>query len=73
KERYYSMKGNGNAKNNKGGAAPKGNQNARTHGLYSKYLPDDTIEIISMMDQQEPTDLIWGQIQIQYAAIIRAQ
>ncbi|HAA3503498.1 TPA_asm: TerS, partial [Listeria monocytogenes] len=63
----------GNAKNNKGGAAPKGNQNARTHGLYSKYLPDDTIDIISMMDQQEPADLIWGQIQIQYAAIIRAQ
>ncbi|EAC7079376.1 TerS [Listeria monocytogenes] len=73
KERYYSMKGNGNAKNNKGGAAPKGNQNARTHGLYSKYLPDDTIDIISMMDHQEPADLIWGQIQIQYAAIIRAQ
>ncbi|EKZ4475199.1 TerS, partial [Listeria monocytogenes] len=32
-----------------------------------------TIDIISMMDQQEPADLIWGQIQIQYAAIIRAQ
>ncbi|EOB3119977.1 phage terminase small subunit, partial [Listeria monocytogenes] len=54
-------------------AAPKGNQNARTHGLYSEYLPDDTIDIISMMNQQEPADLIWGQIQIQYAAIIRAQ
>ncbi|MGY6209899.1 phage terminase small subunit [Cytobacillus firmus] len=66
-------KGNINAKGNRGGAAPKRNSNAVTHGFFSKYLPDETIEIIEQMNEHSPTDLIWDQIQIQYAAIIRAQ
>lgn len=66
-------KGNINAKGNRGGAAPKGNQNAKTHGLFAKYIPRETLEIMGMLDQKDPADLIWDQIQIQYAAIIRSQ
>jgi uncharacterized protein YjcR len=66
-------KGNINAKGNRGGAAPKGNSNAVTHGFFSKFLPDETIEIMEQMQEHSPADLIWNQIQIQYAAIIRAQ
>ncbi|MBT2661934.1 phage terminase small subunit [Bacillus sp. ISL-45] len=66
-------KGNINAKGNSGGAAPKGNQNAMTHGFYSKFLPAETLEIMEAMQERTAADLIWDQIQIQYAAIIRAQ
>jgi len=65
--------GNINAKGNKGGAAPKGNQNALKHGFFSKYIPQETLEIMGMLDEKSPADLIWDQIMIQYAAIIRAQ
>jgi uncharacterized protein YjcR len=66
-------KGNINAKGNKGGAAPKGNSNAVTHGLFSKFLPEESLEIMNHMQKHSPADLIWDQILIQYAAIIRAQ
>ncbi|PAD67017.1 hypothetical protein CHH83_20840 [Bacillus sp. 7586-K] len=65
-------KGNINAKGNEGGA-PKGNQNAVTHGFFSKFLPPETLEIMESMQERTAADLIWDQIQIQYAAIIRAQ
>ncbi|MEH7521999.1 phage terminase small subunit [Bacillus sp. JJ1503] len=65
-------KGNKNALGNEGGA-PKGNQNAVTHGFFSKFLPAETLEIMEQMQEHSPSDLIWDQIQIQYAAIIRAQ
>ncbi|MED4342405.1 phage terminase small subunit [Bacillus licheniformis] len=65
--------GNMNALGNKGGAAPKGNQNAVTHGFFSKFLPEETLEIMEEIQERSPVDMIWDQIQIQYAAIIRAQ
>ena len=65
--------GNINAKGNKGGAAPKGNQNALKHGFFSKYIPQETLEIMGMLEEKSPADLIYDQIMIQYAAIIRAQ
>ncbi|KUL16183.1 MULTISPECIES: phage terminase small subunit [Bacillus] len=65
--------GNMNALGNKGGAAPKGNQNAVTHGFFSKFLPEETLEIMEEIQERSPADMIWDQIQIQYAAIIRAQ
>ncbi|MGG3677501.1 phage terminase small subunit [Heyndrickxia faecalis] len=65
--------GNINAKGNKGGAAPKGNQNALKHGFFSKYIPEETLEIMGMLEEKSPADLIYDQIMIQYAAIIRSQ
>lgn len=65
-----SMLGNQNAK---GHGAPRKNNNAVKHGFFSKYLPADTLEIMEIMNEFSAADLIWDQIQIQYAAIIRAQ
>lgn len=64
-------KGNINAKGNSGGAALKGNSNAVTHGLFAKFLPDETLEIMEHINECSPKELIWDQIQ--YATIIRAQ
>ncbi|MFJ8266803.1 phage terminase small subunit [Peribacillus asahii] len=70
KQKRGAPKGSRNAK---GHGAPKQNQNAVTHGFFSKFLPPETLEIIESMNERSPADLIWDQIQIQYAAIIRAQ
>ena len=63
---------NKNAVGNDGGA-PEQNKNAEKYGFFSKYLPDETREIFSAIEQADPLDLLWHQIQIAYAAIIRAQ
>lgn len=76
KERYQTLKGNKSAKGNKGNdqaSPPLRNQNARTHGLFAKYLPDETKEIMDELSISEPADIIWNNIMIQYTAIIRAQ
>ncbi|MGE7984917.1 phage terminase small subunit [Lysinibacillus fusiformis] len=68
--------GNANAignRGNKNASAPKQNSNALTHGFFQKFLPEETLEIMEAMNERSPADLIWDQIQIQYAAIIRAQ
>src|SRR5699024_652399 len=52
---------------------PKENQNAKKHGFFSKYIPQETLEIMNGMGEVSPAELKWDQIQIQNAAIIRAQ
>src|SRR5690625_2816495 len=52
---------------------PKRNQNAKRHGFFSKHIPKETLEIIDSLGEVSHADLIWDQITIQYAAIIRAQ
>nr|WP_308743215.1 phage terminase small subunit [uncultured Anaerocolumna sp.] len=64
--------GNKNAVGNNGGA-PEQNKNAEKHGFFSKYLPEDTFSIIQEIQQKDPLDILWENIQIAYAAIIRAQ
>lgn len=56
-----------------GGTGPPGNKNAEKYGFFSKYLPEETREIFSAIEQADPLDLLWHQIQIAYAAIVRAQ
>lgn len=58
---------------NKNATGPPGNKHAEKYGFFSKYLPEETREIFSAIDQADPLDLLWHQIQIAYAAIIRAQ
>lgn len=72
KKRSEKLRGNQNAVGNEGGP-PERNKNAVTHGLFANWLPDETNQIINSMANRSPADLIWDQIQIQYAAIIRAQ
>ncbi len=66
-------KGNQYAKGNRGGHAPPGNHNAMTHGLFAKYLPAETLEIAEELTEVSPVDILWGNICIKYAAILRAQ
>lgn len=63
--------GNQNAKGH-GGTGPPGNNNAEKYGFFRKYLPEETVSIIEEMPK-DPLDVLWDQIQIAYAAIIRAQ
>lgn len=65
--------GNKNAVGGKGGAAPKQNKNAEKHGFFSKYLPEETFSIIQDIKKKDPLDILWENIQIAYAAIVRAQ
>ena len=68
RKRRGAPKGNTNAT-----GAPEGNKRAEKYGFFSKYLPDETKEIFDAVDNANPLDLLWHQIQISYAAIIRAQ
>ncbi|WP_041137859.1 phage terminase small subunit [Beduini massiliensis] len=63
---------NKNALNNQGGAPPQ-NTNAEKHGFFSKWLPEETLEILGEVKEKSSLDLLWDNIQLQYAAIIRAQ
>lgn len=65
--------GNKNAVGGRGGAAPKQNKNAEKHGFFSKYLPEETFSIIEDIEKKDPLDILWENIQIAYAAIVRAQ
>lgn len=57
---------------NKNGTGPPGNQNAKKHGLFAKWLPEEVNQIIGEMPE-DPLDILWSNIQLQLAAIIRAQ
>lgn len=49
------------------------NSKALKHGLFSRYMPKETLEIMGMVAGSDPVDLLWMQIELQFAAIIRAQ
>ena len=53
-------------------SAPLRNNNAEKFGFFRKYLPEETVSIMEEMPK-DPLDVLWDQIQIAYAAIIRAQ
>lgn len=69
-----------NATKHKGGqpgnhnatGGPPRNDKAVKHGLFQKYLPQETLDIVNQMPKS-PIDLLWDNIQIAYAAIVRAQ
>lgn len=63
---------NKNALGNSGGA-PKENKNAEKFGFFSKYLPEETLDLMKEISEKNQLDILWEQITIQYAAIIRAQ
>lgn len=75
KRKRGAPKGSKNALGNKGGAAPKGNQNAVKHGFFRRIFPDDeeTHSIIEEIGVKKPLEILWENIVIQYTAIVRAQ
>ncbi|HBH2618167.1 TPA: hypothetical protein KRQ05_003863, partial [Clostridioides difficile] len=82
--RYWKQKGCNQSKKvatkkrgapigNKNATGPPGNKNAEKFGFFSKYLPEETRELIQEISIKDKFDILWEQITIQYAAIIRAQ
>ncbi|WP_127575270.1 phage terminase small subunit [Paenibacillus barengoltzii] len=66
--------GNKNAVGNRGGpGGPPRNSKAVKHGLFRKYLPPESLEIMEQLQTRSPLDIVWDNIMIQYTAIIRAQ
>ena len=63
---------NKNALGNNGGAPIK-NKNAEKFGFFSKHLPEETLDLMKEISEKNKLDILWEQITIQYAAIIRAQ
>ncbi len=59
------------SKRKKGGQP--GNSNTVKHGLFEKYLPSDVLDIVNQIQEKKPIDLLWDQIVLAYAAIIRSQ
>ena len=49
------------------------NNNANKHGLFAKYLPKETLDIVNEVDNITPLDMLWMNIKMQFASIIRAQ
>lgn len=72
-ERSKKHGGQPGNKNAVGHGAPVGNKNAEKHGFFSKWLPEDTLEIMEAIESKSSIDLLWDQIMLQYTAIIRAQ
>lgn len=65
--------GQPNNQNAKGSGAPSKNNNAVTHGLFAKFLPDETMEIMKGINDISPIEILWMNIQMQFASIMRAQ
>lgn len=73
KKRNVAKKKGAQPGNNNAAGGPPGNKKAEKHGFYAKWLPAETMEIINCIEHSNPIDLLWDNIQLQYAAIIRAQ
>lgn len=62
---------------NKNATGPPGNQHNRKHGLFSKFQPAETLALVKEMESDElglnVLDIMWHNITLQYAAIIRSQ
>ena len=71
-ERSEKKKRGAQPGNTNSSGGPPGNKKAEKYGFFSKYLPEETVSIIQEMPK-DPLDILWDQIQIAYAAIIRAQ
>ena len=59
--------------NHNGKGGPPGNHKSVIHGIYAKYLPAETLELMDAAAKQSAIDALWHDICIQRAAIIRAQ
>lgn len=56
-----------------GSRGPAGKTNALKHGMFSKYLPQETLEIAMEIEDASPIDILWMSIKMKFAAILRAQ
>ncbi|MBN8046929.1 helix-turn-helix domain-containing protein [Paraclostridium bifermentans] len=73
KEKVATKKKKGAPIGNKNATGPPGNKNAEKFGFFSKYLPKETLDLMKEISEKNQLYILWEQITIQYAAIIRAQ
>ena len=74
KKKRGGQKGNRNAVGNRGGNGAKfENQNARKHGLYSKYLPADVYNIYKDIEDMSSIEILREQIYIKHANLLSIQ
>ena len=73
KKSERSERKRGGQPGNKNASGPPGNSHAEKYGFFRKFLPPETLEIVEGTKEADPLDLLWHQIQIAYAAILRAQ
>lgn len=52
--------------------APRNTQ-ATLHGLFARYLPEETRSIVEQLETRSPLDILWDQILLAAAALLRAQ
>lgn len=72
-EKVATKRHRGGQPGNKNATGPPGNQHAVKHGFFCKVLPAETLELVEDLQILDPLDVLWQNIQIQYAAILRAQ
>lgn len=72
KSKANVRKKRGGQPGNKNATGPPRNQHARKHGLFSKWIPAEINEIIGEMPT-DPLDILWHNIELQYANIIHSQ
>lgn len=68
-----SVRKRGGQPGNKNATGPPGNKHAEKFGFFSRYLPEETLELVGLTADSSPLDLLWAQIQLAFAAIVRAQ
>lgn len=73
REKVATKKKKGAPIGNKNATGPPGNKNAEKFGFFSKHLPKETLDLMKEISEKNQLDILWEQITIQYAAIIRAQ
>ena len=73
KDRCTTKKRGGQPGNQNAKGKNLGNRNAEKHGFFTKWLPEETKEILDGIKEEDPLDLLWHNIQLQYVAIVRAQ
>lgn len=73
KERSTPKRKRGGQPGNKNATGPPGNRHAEKHGFFTKWLPEETMAIMDEIHGDDPLDLLWDNIQLQYIAIVRAQ
>lgn len=63
-------------KNSVGHGPPKGNDNATTHGLFKKIIPNDdphAMELLDEIQNHTEIDMLWSAIHLQYFNIMNSQ
>lgn len=68
-----SKRAKGGQPGNKNATGPPANKNSEKHGFFSKWLPEETMQIMQEIKSADPLDLLWDNVMLQYTAIIRAQ